>query len=75
MDGIARDNQSGWAMGVGRVLVLADDGRMAGLLRRRLTDCRFEVEASVLEGIRRVAGGDYGVVLVNAEDMQVKLNW
>ena len=56
----------------GRVLLLADDGRMASLLRERLEDYEVEEQASVLEGIRCLGERRFDAALVNIERLGQK---
>jgi len=56
----------------GRILLLADDGRMVRLLGEQLSDYPLDCEANVLHGIMRLNEEAYQTVLLNAERLGPK---
>ena len=58
---------------VGRVLLLADDGRMERLLKSMAVSCEFDREVNVLDGLVRLEETHYAAVLVNAEPLAGKV--
>ena len=56
----------------GRILLLADDGRMAGLLRNSLGDYSVHTETHVLQGILRLSKNSFDLILLNVESLESK---
>ncbi len=57
---------------VGRILLLADDGRMAALLDASLGDYPVHSETNVLRGIMQLSKSPFDLILLNVESLESK---
>lgn len=60
------------SLATGRILLLADDGRMAGLLRNSLGDYSVHTETHVLQGILQLSKNSFDLILLNVESLESK---